>query len=257
MSYFEALYFCYVSLLTIGYGDLSPQSNAGKPFFVVWSLVAIPTMTILVSDMGDTVVSAINRGTFTLADWTVMPKAGVWADFLNSHPRLRDWLERKTKEREANKRIEHGFDVQNPDETEESIPDPTKGLTLEKLADESLPSTEHDLAQKLALAIKRTATDLHSDHPKTYSYEEWVEFTRLIRFSKLDDAQLEEEEEEEGLLEWDWIGEDSPMLAEVTESEWILDRLCESLNRYTRKQARNSRIRAVCFGYLTSSFSMF
>lgn len=33
LSYFQALYFCYVSLLTIGYGDYSPKSNAGKPFF--------------------------------------------------------------------------------------------------------------------------------------------------------------------------------------------------------------------------------
>jgi potassium channel subfamily K len=48
MSYFESLYFCYVSLLSIGYGDFAPKSNAGKPFFVVWSLVAVPTMTILV-----------------------------------------------------------------------------------------------------------------------------------------------------------------------------------------------------------------
>ena len=48
MTYFEALYFCYVSLLTIGYGDLAPQSNPGRPFFVFWSLIAVPTMTILV-----------------------------------------------------------------------------------------------------------------------------------------------------------------------------------------------------------------
>jgi potassium channel subfamily K len=34
MSYFQALYFCYVSLLTIGYGDFAPKSNAGRPFFV-------------------------------------------------------------------------------------------------------------------------------------------------------------------------------------------------------------------------------
>ena len=48
--------------------------------------------------------------------------------------------------------------------------------------------------------------------------------------------ELEREEEEEGIVEWDWIGEDSPMLAEETESEWVLDRLCESLGRYMRKQ---------------------
>jgi len=237
MSYFQSLYFCYVSLLTIGYGDLSPQSNAGKPFFVVWSLVAIPTMTILISDMGDTVIAAINRGTFTLADWTVMPKAGVWADFLNSHPKLRDWLKDYTQRKQAKKRVEQGFELQNPDE--EADLEQVVRPTLEKLAEEPLEQTEHDLARKLALAIKKTATDLHSDHPIRYTYEEWVEFTRLIRFSKLTEDELELEEEDEGLIEWDWIGEDSPMLAEVSESEWVLDRLCESLNRYTRRQARH------------------
>jgi potassium channel subfamily K, other eukaryote len=239
LSYFEALYFCYVSLLTIGYGDFSPKSNAGKPFFILWSLVAIPTMTILISDMSDTVVFAINRGTFTLADWTVMPKAGIWRDFLESHPKLKDWLEQKTKEREAKKRVKHGFTLQNPDEesTLEGSGNGNTPPTLERLAAERPEATEHELARKLALAIKRTANDLHADYPKEYSYEEWVEFTRLIRFSKHDPEEVELEEEEEGLVEWDWIGEDSPMLADVTESEWVLDRLCESLNRYTRKRA--------------------
>ena len=247
LSYFEALYFCYVSLLTIGYGDFSPRSNAGKPFFIVWSLVAIPTMTILVSDMGDTVVGAINRGTFTLADWTVMPKEGVWHDFLEKHPRLKNWLETKTIEREARKRVEHGFDIANPDE-ESGANEPAdgsvdgnttgKGLTLEKLAEESPEVSEHDLARKLALAIKTVANNLRADIPKKYSYEEWAEFTRLIRFSSHNPSEVEEEEVEEGLIEWDWIGEDSPMLADISESEWILERLCESLNRYTRKQAR-------------------
>ncbi|KAL2061977.1 hypothetical protein VTL71DRAFT_7355 [Oculimacula yallundae] len=246
LSYFDALYFCYVSLLTIGYGDFSPRSNAGKPFFIVWSLVAVPTMTILVSDMGNTVVSAINRGTFTLADWTVMPKEGVWHDFVLKHPKLENWLEQRTKKLEAKKRIEEGFRVQNPDdddvETGNVEEDVVKVPTLEKLAKEPPAVTEHDLARKLAIAIKRTANDLRSETPKKYSYEEWVEFTRLMRFSNSTRAEgIEGDEEEEGLVEWDWIGEDSPMLADVSESEWILDRLCESLNRYTRKQARDTK----------------
>jgi potassium channel subfamily K len=254
MSYFQALYFCWVSLLTIGYGDLSPKSNAGKPFFVLWSLVAIPTMTILVSDMGDTVISAINRGTFTLADWTVMPKEGVWKDFLDHHPKIRSWLEMKVKEREASKRIEKGFDIQDPeadsgalDATNPSLsPDssPTEP-TLERLAADDEEVTEHDLARKLAVAIKRTANDLRAPQPRKYSYEEWVEFTRLIRFSAKSPEEVEEEEKEVGMVEWDWIGEDSPMLADVSESEWVLDRLCESLNRYTRKQARDKKVRQV------------
>lgn len=50
-SYFVSLYFSYTSLLTIGYGDIYPESNSGKPFFVFWSLLAIPSLTILISNM--------------------------------------------------------------------------------------------------------------------------------------------------------------------------------------------------------------
>ncbi|KAK6606555.1 potassium channel [Botrytis cinerea] len=227
LTYFQALYFCYVSLLTIGYGDFAPKSNAGKPFFVVWSLIAIPTMTILISDMSSTVIAAINRGTFTLADWTIMPKAG---------------MREKPK-----KRIRHGFDVQNPDDRQMPIvddveldPESSLGQVVEEI-EEPPEYTEHDLARKLATAIKRVANDLRADKPKKYSYEEWVEFTRLIRFSTHNAKEVEEEEEDEGLVEWDWIGEDSPMLADVSESEWVLDRLCESLNRYTRRQGKFTR----------------
>jgi potassium channel subfamily K len=246
MSYFESLYFCYVSLLTIGYGDFSPQSNAGKPFFVVWSLLAVPTMTLLISDMGETVVMAINHGTFTLADWTVLPKKGVVHDFLENHHWLRDWLAQRSENFQAKTRIKRGFSIQDPDE----LTSPTEAFPslpglqessspterLEQMAEE--PLTEHDLARKLALAIKTVANDMRLPHSKKYSYEEWVEFTRLIRFSSESPRQVKEEEEEEGLVQWDWIGENSPMLANVSESEWILNRLCESLNRYTRKQAR-------------------
>ncbi len=240
LTYFEALYFCWVSLLTIGYGDFSPRSNAGKPFFIVWSLLAVPTMTILISDMGHTVVAAINRGTFTLADWTIMPKAGVIHDFIESHPKLRVFLQKRAESRAEAKRLKEGFVLQDPDEPTAAANDSIKvrdpAPSLDVLATENL--SKQEFVRKLALAIKRTAQDLREEPPVRYSYEEWVEFTRLIRFGRKSKKEVEEEEEEEGLVEWDWIGEDSPMLADVSESECILDRLIESLNRFTRKQAR-------------------
>lgn len=220
LSYFEALYFCYVSLLTIGYGDLSPKSNAGKPFFVVWSLIAVPTMTILVSDLGETVIASYKRGTFKVADWSIMPKQGGWARFLDRHPRLRALLEQY----QTNRRIEKGFGV-GPDPDELGGPP----ATIEKLATESLD--EHDMAKRLALAIRKTADDLKSGNKRRYTYEEWVEFTRLIRFTKYEHCA----EDRKGLIEWDWIGENSPMMADQHECEWVLDRLCESLNRYMHK----------------------
>ena len=49
-----------------------------------------------------------------------------------------------------------------------------------------------------------------------------------------------EGKEEEGLINWDWIGEDGPMFA-PEEAEFLLDRLCESLTRYMKSQARKEK----------------
>ena len=231
LSYFQALYFCYVSLLTIGYGDLSPTSNAGKPFFIVWSLLAVPTMTILISDMGDTVIASFKRGTFTIGDWTVLPKAGLWRSFLEKHPWLLRWLQNKALRAAATKRLAEGFRIGLEDEDLANPAPPT----LEQIAKLNTLD-EHAIARKLALAIREVANDLRASPPRSYTYEEWAEFTHLIRFSRMQQSELEEEEEELGLIEWDWIGENSPMLAQGSESEWVLDRLCESLDRFMKKQ---------------------
>ncbi len=222
LSYFQALYFCYVSLLTVGYGDLSPKSNAGKPFFVVWSLIAVPAMTILVSDMGDTVISSFKRGTFKLGDLTVLPKAGLWHDVVMKH----SWLYNLMKKRTEKKRRKAGLPI-GPLDGEPPI------LSIEELAKDDW--TEAELTSRLAWAIRKTADDLQHSPGKRYSYEEWCEFTRLIRFTKCGLDQLEYDEEADGVVEWDWLEENSPMLSQQSESEWILDRLCESLLRLLKK----------------------
>lgn len=233
LTYFQSLYFCYVSLLTIGYGDLSPTSNAGKPFFIVWSLIAVPTMTILISDMGDTVIASFKRGTFKLADWTVLPKAGLWREFCEAHPWLLQWMQKRHQKEEAKKqakRMAAGLPVGPEDEDANASPP-----TLEELIQlETLD--ENALSRKLAIAIRRTANDLKADPPRRYNFEEWAEYSHLIRFSRMNQEELAETEEDEGIVDWDWIGDDSPMLADQTESEWILDRLTESLSRFMRKQ---------------------
>ncbi len=222
LTYFQSLYFCYVSLLTIGYGDLSPKSNAGKPFFVVWSLIAVPTMTILISDMGDTVIASFKRGTFRLADWTVLPRTGLYHALLRKSPWIGNWLQRRLDK----KRVQKGFPV-GPDEKQEI------GPSIEELADPESYS-DAELTHRLALAVRKVADDLKNPYPRRYSYEEWVEFTRLIRFTSRTSEQLEDEESD-GVIEWDWIGDDSPMLSDQSEAEWVLDRLCESLMRLLKK----------------------
>jgi potassium channel subfamily K, other eukaryote len=230
MTYFQALYFCYVSLLTIGYGDLAPQSNPGRPFFVFWSLIAVPTMTILVSDLGNTVIAQFKNGTVALADFTVLPKQGIWRSVIDKHPWLLNKLQNRKSEKESRRRLEEGFQIGTEND------DPMR--TIEELAVDE-PS-HHELAGRLAKKIRQTADDLKSGHHKRYQYEEWVEFTQLIRFTSSKELADAEEEEDE-IIEWDWIGEDSPMMAHVTEPEFVLDRLCESMQRYIRNIAAPAR----------------
>ncbi|KAH4052563.1 hypothetical protein HBI81_134880 [Parastagonospora nodorum] len=260
LTYFQALYFCYISLLTIGYGDLAPKSNAGRCFFVIWSLVAVPTMTILVSDLGDTVVAKFKKWSDELADFTVLPKEGIWRAFVEKHPWLLTWLQHRIESHESKRRLRKGFDVADPrNDSATNTPsnadpkDPdlelTQNPTIPTLAaeaenDASTPPTQASLSRRLALSIKKVSLDFRLPQPKRYTYEEWVEFTRLIRLTTPErlDRDLGTTISntgtlnEEGLVNWDWIGDDSPMMSGVTESEWLLDRLCESLVRLERRK---------------------
>lgn len=72
-NYFESLYFCYTTLMTIGYGDYRPESNSGKPFFVFWSLLAVPSLTILISNLGETAVRWLKDLTIWVGEITLHP----------------------------------------------------------------------------------------------------------------------------------------------------------------------------------------
>lgn len=81
-SYFDGFYFAFVSLTTIGYGDVTPISPSGKSFFVFWSLLALPTTTVLVSNAGDTVVKLIQEWTDWLGTVTILPgERGIRKEF--------------------------------------------------------------------------------------------------------------------------------------------------------------------------------
>lgn len=79
-SYWDALYFSYTTLLTLGYGDFYPFSMAGKPFFVIWTMIAVPTMTIFISTMGDTVVGWVKSGTVWISRRTILPERALKPD---------------------------------------------------------------------------------------------------------------------------------------------------------------------------------
>jgi potassium channel subfamily K, other eukaryote len=187
--------------------------------------------------MGDTVISKFKKFTFALGDLTVLPQEGKWRAYIDKYPWLVAYLQRWVDARARKKRQKEGIPIGPPNEDFENL----QSRSIEALAKEAeneegggnQPDLE-EMARRLAAAIRRTAFDLQEEKHICYDYEDWVEFTRLIRFTRNSVNEMDQEEDE-GLVEWDWIGEDSPMMANQTEPQFVLDRLCESLSRYIKK----------------------
>lgn len=299
-TYFQSLYFSYTSLLAIGYGDFSPASNPGKPFFVFWSLLAVPTLTILISNMGDTVIAGIRDLTIYLGEFTVLPGEASIKDRIKQH--ASKVTKGKAFSNTSGPRMDDppgfmGVGEKSQDEDQE------KGSNNNRLAHAA--ATDHlakllekeELAEASAAADRgdRLSSDTHMYHfllikelrnvmkhvnekpPKRYSYEEWTWYLKLIGEDesvssthrkapikvnsndekgmiqqvggggggggggkqkrqggdKMDDAAGDDEEETKG---WSWVGTRSPLMGEIEEAEWILERLSVTLERELKKQ---------------------
>lgn len=68
-SYIDAFYFCFLCLITIGYGDFAPKSPLGRVFFVSWGIAAVPLMTIIVSNVGDRLYEFADNASYYTSKW--------------------------------------------------------------------------------------------------------------------------------------------------------------------------------------------
>ncbi|KAK0201408.1 hypothetical protein DFS33DRAFT_982263 [Desarmillaria ectypa] len=193
-TYFDSMYFSYTSLLTVGYGDLYPESNSGKPFFVIWTLIAVPTMTILISNLGETVVGWLEMGTIWLGNYTILPDRKTMKE-LNESSDSVDSKELK-------------FDVQ---------------MLGDIIAQEEEKRGMHR-GSTLAKSIKRVVRDAGRKSPKKYRWEEWQYFLALLgmpqseeqSFWLADDGPLFSDMSETSWLLWKLCGK----LEEVMDQEF-------------------------------------
>ena len=250
MTYFRALYFCYVSLLTIGYGDLAPKSTAGRPFFVVWSLVAVPIMTILISSMSDTVIMNFKDATFYIGDLLVLPTKAAWAKWLYKFR----WIMKKTapsRQNQKQKMIQRWQLENSQQATEDEISENNRYNDHNDLDEKRSttsrrrPLSDSNYAFRLATAIQRVTGYVKSKKDVKFSYDEWAEFISLFQFLlNSTEMDMPEGELDDSQLQWDWIGEKSPLMSNQSEAEFVLDKLLESLINYSqmlRKQHRMQR----------------
>ncbi len=52
-SWFDSFYFCVITLATVGYGDLTPETTLGKAGVIVYILVGIGTFVSLIESYND------------------------------------------------------------------------------------------------------------------------------------------------------------------------------------------------------------
>ena len=264
-SYFVSLYFAYTSLLTIGYGDFTPMSNAGKAFFVYWSLLAVPTLTVLISNMGDTVVKAFSEATNWLGTITVLPgETGLKASLKSAIAKIMHLklfrnvditLDRHagssgTQQVEQEKATGHRSTA---DVISERI---AKHLESEELKEAQQAESHGDLLERdihfyhyvLAKEVRHLMKDIHASPSIEYSYAEWAYYLKLMGQDEDNPDQHRtppikaKNEGGRGLEEavvlgehgirmkrWSWLGNRSPLMGEKTESQWILEKLSTTL----------------------------
>nr|XP_036587094.1 potassium channel [Colletotrichum truncatum]KAF6797825.1 potassium channel [Colletotrichum truncatum] len=212
-SYFEGFYFAFVTLTTIGYGDRTPVSNPGKAFFVFWSLLALPTMTVMISNAGDTVVKAVRDATLELGNITILPgERGFRKDFVSI---LNRWtcgvVFKRLKDSEDDElppgflgnahRLREGSSGEEDDtDAYSSAPDPSfvpdqersrsMGPTPEKPRQRrrsrvrdptaALPTSRADYHYLLISEIAAVRQHAKQKPPRRYSFAEWAWYLKLI-----------------------------------------------------------------------------
>ena len=240
LTYFQSLYFAFTTLITIGYGDYRLFSNSGKAFFVLWSLLAVPALTIVISNMGDTVVKLIKNATLYLGEFTILPGD------VGAKDRLKEATGRVRRRSVNYAEQEKRHKVQDGSRTSSDTDRRTSKIAW---------STDAEYHYLLAREIRNVIKHVDESPPRKYLYAEWTWFLKLMgedeasskthrhpsahpQQSKDGAPGLQQagvrDEHTGGQAEWSWLGERSPLMGEMAEAQWVLDRLSRRLERLLR-----------------------
>lgn len=202
-TYFRATYFTFISLLAIGYGDVTLTSMPGKAIFVLWSLMVVPTLTMLITIACEAVGMPYLKG-------------------------VRKWLKRKLLLRSKKPpKIKRKLSVAH--------------IKVEELP-HNTHDRNHLLIQAIKSIVIEHMTNQQSGEKKAaYSFEDWEYIFYLMGVFEADDSTGEaqegninarptpEEEYEEKML--DWLHGKNPLNVSETLTEWMLLELVSKLEK--------------------------
>ncbi|EDU49906.1 potassium channel isoform 2A [Pyrenophora tritici-repentis] len=254
-TYFLALYYAYVSLLTIGYGDYVVESNAGKAFMVFWSLLAVPTLTILISNMGNTVIKGFKDFTIWVGSLTVLPDEEGLSAALKV-----GWTRIKTGkfDHEQKSGLQDGSSSSKNNHMQDRLASYIEEEELGKAgeAEEHGDYLERDIRFYhfvLAKEVRQIMRDAETTPPKQYEYHEWEYYLRLIGQDESDSSNHRKPKaythhddgstpdigtaDDGKKLAWSWLGIRSPLMGNQSEPQWLLQRLAAKLEFEMRRMS--------------------
>ncbi|KAL9088004.1 MAG: hypothetical protein Q9159_003359 [Coniocarpon cinnabarinum] len=266
-SYFVSLYFTYISLLTIGYGDFQPLSNSGRSFFVFWSLLAVPTLTVLISDMGDTVVKGIAEATNWIGSITILPhhmgRSAAWrevaaATWMLFHPGLTETDHEHAKSAKDVERTDSNRRIDFASMLRKRLGN--GGIhhcnSFTHAQDQSKHHQDHFFYHwVLVREVNNVWKDTQLPEPKEYTYDEWKYFLRLLGHDEhkpelqrrpnprphrgLDEEpQIGRPIDKHGRIRpWSWMGFRSPLMSPKDDPTWVLQQLVAKMQREMDDQA--------------------
>ena len=260
-SFFEALYFTYVSFLTIGYGDFEPNTNSAKPAFVFWALLALPTLTVLIGALGDAISEGVNTVTLLIAEKLPAKTDALAAlkEGANKAKGTEDGAFSSAKppgfmsdSEEPGSHMENG----EAQAVKDLQPSSKSGADGQRQGRQAQHGTEASHYRPLLLMreIENVVEHVDATPPRKYTYAEWTWFLTLLGEDESDPSQHRPAEavkdsaqgefhdkdvREPGLQEetkgpikpWSWLGERSPLMSTDDEPKWVLQRLMEALRR--------------------------
>jgi potassium channel subfamily K len=251
-TYFVSLYFTYTSLLTIGYGDFNPESNWGKTFFVFWSLLAVPTMTVFISNLGDTVISTFRDWVNYIGELTILPgERSFRARFKELFSRGVPFFSAKKAGDKQSPQQDHSNGLEKHVERAESALEEEQLREGEEAHERGdfLAEDIHYQQYLLIREIRQMFRYINSTPSKQFNYDEWAYYLKIL---DEDEAEAQKHREpsidgrstgnssadmqpDDQLGKWSWIGPRSPLLGDKEEAEWLLEALAYKLEANLRK----------------------
>jgi potassium channel subfamily K len=240
-SYFEALYMAFISLTTIGYGNLTPTSSSGRSFFVLWSLLSVPAIAILISNTEETLLRLVHGITMFIGGITILPGQGGFG-----------------------KQVERCLRALGFRRGRQPLGDSHLEVEIEQNQARKLPTTRPQYCAILLDEILGIIRHLSEQPLQNYSFEKWVWFGKLLgeleHIPVTEHKQSRDQQENgpqehvaaEGInppvqfppsagLDTFMFGEfttKSPLMGPKEEAEWFLERLIAALKQELGTMAR-------------------